>query len=211
MYALRLNTSKKRIYLVITAIVIVIITMLGTHYMKLKGEKDKKVISYIEIGHKHFLKREVDKAYENYQNAWSLKPEITTHVEKNGAVNLAQLMMVRGEYKNAKDLLLKAVEYDPYFYASYLFLGDIYLKEKDADRAIFYLEKGLSLKDYFIKDDPNAALLYYNMAEALLLKGNKDGAKKHLEKFLAIADKDKRLEGIAAKARERLKALSVMR
>lgn len=44
-----------------------------------------------------------------------------------------------------------------------------------------------------------------------MLKGDKDGAKKHLEKFLTIAGKDKRLEGIAAKARERLKALSVKR
>ncbi len=207
MYPLRLNASKKRIYIAITAIVIVIISVTGAYYIKLKGEKDKKVISYIELGHAHFLKGEVDKAYEQYLKAWSLKPEITTHVEKNGAVNLAQLMMVRGEYKNAKDLLLKAVEYDPYFYASYLFLGDIYLKEKDAERAIFYLEKGLSLKDYFIKDDPNAALLYYNMAEALLLKGDKDGARKHLENFLTIAGKDKRLEGIVAKARERLTGL----
>ncbi len=201
------SNISKRIYIAITAIVIVIISVTGVYYMKLKEEKDKKVLSYIEIGHKHFLKGEVDKAYEQYLKAWSLKPEITTHVEKNGAVNLAQLMMVRGEYKNAKDLLLKAVEYDPYFYASYLFLGDIYLKEKDADRAIFYLEKGLSLKDYFIKDDPNAALLYYNMAEVLLLKGDKDGAKKHMENFLTIAGKDKRLEGIVAKARERLTGL----
>jgi len=198
---------KKRLILGIVALVIILIAGFGARHLKLKEERDKKVISYIEIGHTHFLKGEVDKASEQYLKAWSLKPEITTHVEKNGAVNLAQLMMVRGEYKNAKDLLLKAVEYDPYFYVSYLFLGDIYLKEKDVDKALFYLEKGLSLKDYFIKDDPNAALLYYNMAEALLLKGDKDGAKKHLEKFLAIADKDKRLEGIAAKARGRMAGL----
>jgi len=207
MYPSRLNASKKRIYLVMTAIVIVIITMLGTHYMKLKEEKDKKVISYIEIGHTHFLKGEVDKAYENYQKAWSLKPRVTNPDERNATINLAQIMMVKGDNNRAKDLLLKTVEFDPFFYAAYLFLGDIYLKEKDADKALFYLEKGLSLKDYFIKDDPNAALLYYNMAEALLLKGDKDGAKKHLEKFLAIADKDKRLEGIAAKAKEKLKKL----
>jgi tetratricopeptide (TPR) repeat protein len=197
----------KRIYIVITAILIVIISVTGAFHIKLKGEKDRKVLSYIELGNNHFSKGEIDKAYEDYQNAWSLKPRVTNPMERNAAINLAQIKMSRGDMKGAQALLLQTIKQDPFFYPSYLFMGDIYLKAKDVDKALFYFEKGLSLKDYFIKDDPNGALLYYNMAEALLLKGEKDGAKKHLEKFLAMADKDERLEGTAAKARASMAGL----
>ncbi len=191
----------KRVLISLTAIVIAALALGGTYYLKQKEELNKKVLSHIELGHSHFIKGEIDKAYEQYQKAWSLKPRVTNPVERNAAVNLAQIMMTRGELGPAKDILKKSSLHDPYFYASYLFLGDIYLKERDAERAIFYLEKGLSLKDYFIKEDPNAALMYYNMAEALLLKGDRDGARRHLETFLSMAGKDKRLEGLAAKAK----------
>lgn len=197
----------KRIYIAITAILIVIISVTGAFYVKLKGEKEKRVMSYIELGNNHFLKGENDKAYEYYQEAWSLKPRVTNPTERNAAINLAQIMMSRGDMKGAHGLLLQTIKQDPFFYPSYLFMGDIYLKAKDVDKALFYFEKGLSLKDYFIKDDPNGALLYYNMAEALLLKGDKEEAKKYMEEFLAIADKDKRLEGIAIKARGRMAGL----
>lgn len=199
--------KNKRILIAVTAVVVVIAILAVTNYLKRKEELDKKVLSHIELGHSHFLKGDIDNAFGQYQKAWALKPKITNPSEKNSAVNLAQILMAKGDNAKAKELLLKAVEYDPYFYAAYLLLGDVYLKEKDADKAIFYLEKGLSLKDYFMKDDPNAALLYYNMAEAHLLKNNGSLAKKNLELFLSMAGGDKRLEGIAAKAKEKLKKL----
>lgn len=199
--------KNKRILIAVTAAVVVIAILAVTNYLKRKEELNKKVLSHIELGHSHFLKGSIDHAFEQYQKAWALKPKITNPDEKNSAVNLAQIYMAKGENEKAKELLLKAVEYDPYFYAAYLLLGDIYLKAKDADKAMFYLEKGLSLKDYFIKDDPNTALLYYNMAEAYLMKGNNELAKKNLESFLSAAGKDKRLEGIVAKAKDKVKKL----
>jgi len=191
----------KRVLISITAIAIAAIALGGTYYFKQKEELNKKVLSHIELGHSHFIKGEIAKAYEQYQKAWSLKPKVTSPVERNAAVNLAQIMIAKGDTAGAQGLLLKTLQYDPFFYPSYLFLGDIYLRAKDADKALFYFEKGLSLKEHFIKEDPNAALLYYNMAEALLLKGDRAGARRHLETFLSMAGKDKRLEGIVAKAR----------
>lgn len=191
----------RRVLISITAIVIVAIALGGTYYLKQKEELNKKVLSHIELGHSHFLKGNIDNAFEQYQKAWVLKPKITNPDEKNSAVNLAQIMMAKGDTAGAQGLLLKTLQYDPFFYPSYLFLGDISLRAKDADKALFYFEKGLSLKEHFIKEDPNAALLYYNMAEALLLKGDHEGARRYLETFLSMAGKDKRLEGIVAKAK----------
>jgi len=200
------NLFKNRRVLIWIISIAVITGMLAmAYYLKQSGEKDRKVMSCIELGHSHFIRGDTDRAYEQYRQAWALKPKITNPDERNSAVNLAQILMAKSDNAKAKDLLLKAVTYDPFFYAAYLFLGDISLNEKDAEKAIFYLEKGLSRKDYFMKDDPNAALLYYNMAEAYLLKNNAGLAKKNLELFLSMAGSDKRLEGIAVKAKEKLK------
>lgn len=190
----------------IAAIVMATIVMAWANIIK-NREIDKKVLSYVKLGHDYSLKGDVDKAYESYQNAWNLKPRVTNSDERNAAINLAQIKMSKGDMEGARSLLLKTIKYDPFFYPSYLFLGDTYLSAKQIDKAFFYFEKGLSLKDYFIKDDPNAALLYYNMAETLMLKGDKDGARMYLENFLSIAGDDKRLEGTVAKAEERIKAL----
>jgi tetratricopeptide (TPR) repeat protein len=202
------NVFKNRwalIWIISASVITMILAM--AYYLKQSGETDKKVLALIELGHSHFVRGETERAFEQYRQAWALKPKITSPNERNSAVNLAQIHMTKNDNAKAKDLLLKAVEYDPFFYAAYLFLGDISLTEKDAEKAIFYLEKGLSRKDYFMKDDPNAALLYYNMAEAYLMKNNSGFAKKNLELFLSMAGGDKRLEGIAAKAEEKLKKL----
>jgi|GEM_PF-6681379 len=186
------------------AVALFAIAIVGTGVYNLKVKRDREVLSCIEKGHSHLSKGEIDSAYEQYLKAWTLKPSVTSPDERNAAVNLAQIKIMKGDRAGARDLLLAAIKYDPYFYASYLFLGDIYLKEKDADSALFYLEKGLSLKAYFMKDDPNAALLYYNMAEALLQKGDKEGAKRYLDTFISVAGGDKRLTAIVEKAREKL-------
>lgn len=192
--------NKKIIGAIIAALVIIAALGAARHF-KVKEETAKAVLGHIETGHAFFLKGNYDSAYGEYLKAWEMKPEITSHDEKNGAVNLAQLMTVKGQAEKAKEIFLKAVAFDPYFYASYLFLGDIYLKEKNPEKALFYLEKGLSLQAHFIKDDPNAALLYYNMAEAQEMKGEKEAAKKNYTAFINMAGKDKRLEGVVIKAK----------
>jgi len=197
----------KRVLIGVIAVAVLVALLAVATYLKRKEDLDKKVLSHIELGHSHFLKGDIDNAFDEYQKAWALKPKITNPDERNSAVNLAQIMRVKGMGDKTKDLLLKVVEYDPFFYAAYLFLGDISLSEKDAEKAVFYLEKGLSLQAYFMKDDPNTALLYYNMAEAHMLKNNNELAKKNLESFITMAGQDKRLEGIVAKAKEKLKKL----
>jgi tetratricopeptide (TPR) repeat protein len=197
--------AKIKKIIAITAIALIITAALGAaRYFKVKEDTAKAVLGHIETGHAFFLKGNYDSAYGEYLKAWKIKPEITNHDEKNGAVNLAQIMTVKGQDEKAKDIFLKAVKFDPYFYASYLFLGDIYLKEKNSEKALFYLEKGLSLQAHFIKDDPNAALLYYNMAEAQEMKGDKDSAMKNYKIFIDMADKDKRLVAIVAKAKDKI-------
>ena len=197
----------KKMLFGIAAVLLVAVAAGSIYYLKTKGEKDKKVLSFIEQGHGHFSRGEIDKAYDEYRKAWSLKPKVTNPIERNAAVNLAQIMIAKGDTTGAREMLLQTLKHDPFFYPSYLFLGDISLRARDADNALFYLEKGLSLKAYFIKEDPNAALLYYNMAEALLLKGDRDGAKRYLETFLSMAGNDKRLDGIVTKARGTLAAM----
>lgn len=196
--------NKGKIITVTIVALIVVGAIAIVRYLKVQDDKTKAAAEHIERGHSLFIKGDYDGAYSEYSKAWQIKPEITNHDEKNGAVNLAQIMTAKGELERAKELFLKAVTFDPYFYASYLFLGDIFLKEKNPEKALFYLEKGLSLQAHFIKDDPNAALLYYNIAEAYELLGNKDSAVKNYEVFIDISAKDKRLEASVAKAKDRI-------
>ncbi|MCI0469786.1 MAG: hypothetical protein L0Y62_06965 [Nitrospirae bacterium] len=190
----------------IALIILIIAAMIGAaRYLKVKEEKTKAIAMHIEEGNKSFGVGDYKSAYDSYLKAWDIRQKITTHLEKAAMVNLAQIMMQKGERGKARDLFLKAVEFDPFFYPSYLFIGDIYLYEKDADKAIFYFEKGLSLQAHFIKDDPNAALLYYNLGEAFLLKDNKEQAKKNYEIFLKMAEIDPRLQAIAKRSKDKFK------
>lgn len=193
----------------IIAVVVVVFIIVGglalARYLMVQEGKAKAVLGHIETGHGLFLKGDHEGAYNEYLKAWQIKPEITNQEEKTGAVNLAQILFHKGKNDEAKDILLKVAQFDPYFYASYLFLGSIYLKENNPQKAQFYLEKGMSLHTSFIPEDPNTALLYYNLAEAYAMQGNTDIAIKNYKLFISMAVKDERLSPFVEKAKAKIK------
>ena len=121
-----------------------------------------------------------------------------------------------GNNRKSKELLKKYIKEKPDNPESYYYLGNIYLEEKNIEKAIRYLEKAVSLKqkaDYYndlgyayflkgdykkaidcynraIKIDPNLSVAYYNKALAYRKMGNIKEAIKNYSKAIALNPDD---------------------
>ena len=156
---------------------------------------------YVELGDIYLMKNNIDKAEDNYREAIRRGPE-TADTQKRASFGMAQVKMMKGETNEAKRLFQEVVRIVPGYYPPYIFLGRIYLKENDPESARSYLEKALSLKETFVKNEPNTKLLYFYLGMAYLKKGENALARKNLGLFLSMAAGDKRLDTQYAKARE---------
>jgi len=160
-----------------------------------------KGIPYVELGDIYLVRNDIDKAEKNYGTAIGREPE-NADLQRRAMFGMAQAKMMRGETNEAKRLFQKTVNIAPAFYPPYVFLGGICVKEGNPDEALGYLEKALSLKKTFLKDEPNAKLLYFYLARAYLEKGERKLAKMNFGEFLSVAAGDKRLAAQYARAKE---------
>jgi len=160
-------------------------------------------IPYVELGDIYFMKGDIEKA-ENYYRTAIAMPDIAGGIAKRVFLNLAQIKLKRGAIDESAVLFKKVIEIDPLFYPPYIFLGDIYLKSGNPDTALAYLERALSLKATFVKDDPNTRLVYFNLGMAYARKGDKRQARRNLRLFLSMAGGDKRLEAQIERAKREL-------
>ena len=115
---------------------------------------------------------------------------------------MAQVKMMKGEINEARRFLHETIRIAPGYYPPYIFLGGIFLKENNPDEALGYLEKALSLKETFLKDEPNTKLLYFYLGGTYLAKGEKELAKKNFGIFLSVTAGDKRLATQYAQAKQ---------
>lgn len=87
---------------------------------------------------------------------------------------------VRGQLKQAVDLLHQAIKKDRKFVEAYHRLGIIYLSMKDYPNAIEHLEKGLGLTN----DIRKQKLFWFDLAEGYFSIGQYDKAEKFITDFL---------------------------
>jgi tetratricopeptide (TPR) repeat protein len=157
---------------------------------------------YVQLGEMYLMKNEIDKAEELYRKAMGRRTE-QADMHNRALFGMAQIKMIRGETGEGKKLFEELVMRAPSFYPPYIFLGGIYLGEDEPDRALSSLEKALSLRGTFMKNEPNTKLLYFYLGEAYLRKGDEKLARKNFGLFLSMAGGDARLGKQYERARER--------
>jgi protein O-mannosyl-transferase len=163
-----------------------------------------QVVPYIGLGDIYFMKGDKEKAEKYYNAALAGTSAIPKDMTKRVFLNLAQIKSAKNEIDDSIRLFKKIIEMDPAFYPPYLFLGDIYFKKGDYRAALSLFEKALSLKETFLKDDPNVKLIYYNIGMLYAMYGDKHLSERNLEIFLSVAGDDRRLEEQTGKAKEKL-------
>jgi tetratricopeptide (TPR) repeat protein len=164
----------------------------------------KQPIPYVELGNIYFIKGDTDKAEKCYREAISIRSDMPKNLRKNVFLSLAQIMLAKGNIDESAVLFTRLTEIDPMNYLPYIFLGDVYLRRGNPDKALYYFEKALSFKGNFIKEDPNAKLLYFYIGMVYDKKGDKNLSEKNLKLFLSKAGSDRRFEGQIKKAKEKL-------
>lgn len=87
---------------------------------------------------------------------------------------------VRGQYKQAIDLLEQAIEKDKNFFEAYFRLGQTYKSFKQCPNAIENFEKGLAL----VKDERAKRGFWFELGEAYFISGNYDGATQLLSLYI---------------------------
>jgi tetratricopeptide (TPR) repeat protein len=147
----------------------------------------KQPIPYVELGNIYFIKGDTDKAEKYYREAIFMWSDMPKNISKNVFLSLAQISLAKGNVDESAVLFTRNTEIDPMNYPSYIFLGDIYLQKGNLDKALYCLEKALSFKDKFIKEDPNTKLVYFYIGMVYDKKGDKNLSEKNLKLFLSKA------------------------
>jgi predicted Zn-dependent protease len=174
---------------------------------KLRDMEPDNFYANMLLGDIYMLKNEITKAETFYSIAFDRKEFPKSNAVITSLFNYAQIYHFGGKKHKAAFLLRMVLSIDSSYYQPYIFLGDIYLSEGNADKAIEYFKYALSLKNSFVKDDPNTVILHYNLSKAYILKGDKANARKNLEIFLSNAKTDRRLQDMTRQAQESLRSL----
>jgi len=116
--------------------------------------------------------------------------------------SLGIVYFMLGNINNAESMFLRALEIDRNDALCYLMLASINMKRNYVNAAIENLEKAHSLKETFVKGDPNAVFLYYNLGMAYLKKADVKKARKNLELFVTMAASDQEFQDAVEKAKE---------
>jgi protein O-mannosyl-transferase len=167
--------------------------------------------TYAVIGAIYQSKRDLQKAYECYQQALSMNPDI-----KSAMLNLGGVLLDLGRYGESEQYLQKALAIDPYWADAYSLLGQAQAGSGRLDEARNSLLKAISLKpntaqEHFVlggiyarKGDFTAAVNEYqnsnaiqkdsitlsNMAGCLATMGRRDEAARAYEESLAMDPKN---------------------
>ncbi len=163
----------------------------------------EKIIPYVQLGEIYLAKNAIYKAEEKYQEAIAKKPA-DADIQRRALFGMAQIKLIKGDAGEAKKLFQEVIKITPAFYPPYIFLGRILLEENEPKQALYHLEKALSFKASFKKNEPNTKLLYFYLANAYLAIGDNKLARENLSIFISLYEGDKRLEKQYERAKKAL-------
>ncbi len=109
------------------------------------------------------------------------QPVLSTKNKK--AIDLyteADNFRVRGQFTQAIQLLLQAIDKDKHFFEAYYRLGIVYMSQKDYVTANQFFEKGLSLTE----DPKKQKVFWFDLGESYFNLGNYEKASQYLSSFV---------------------------
>ncbi len=138
-----------------------------------KRQVNKKYNRYkdvLALGHRHFNKKDFEKAIKYYTFAEKLQPQKIEPLYWQ-----AQAFQKRGQIKLAIKKLEKIIEKDPKYVPAYNSLGWIYSQSRKWDKAITYLTQAIRL-------NPKNGWAYYNRGRCYFKLGQTKQALKDAKK-----------------------------
>ncbi len=112
-----------------------------------------------------------------------LNAQPALHTKSKKAIelyNAADNFRVRGQYKQAIDMLEQAIEKDKNFIEAYFRLGQTYKSFKQYTKSIEYFEGGMAIE----KDERINRPFWYELGEVYFLSGNYEKAAKLLNQYI---------------------------
>lgn len=139
-----------------------------------KELRSKQPPDYLTDRAKHWLLNDdQDKALADLERALSLNPRTAAALVVRAGIRFQQKSLAEAKADADASLSIEPTQ------EAYSILGDIYLKQKDYDRAIENYAHARRV-------DPNVAEAYYAKSKALGSQGQDELAKNHLEQALAL-------------------------
>jgi type IV pilus biogenesis/stability protein PilW len=133
-------------------------------------------------------------AIEAFEKAIALDPKYEKALN-----NLGVIRYRKGQFEEAIGLFREALRINPANVESHTNLGVIYLKAERYDDALEAFQRALRL-------DPKLAEAHYNLARLWELRGQRESAQRHYEKFVDLASD--RHPALVAQVRERVRSLA---
>lgn len=159
----------------------------------------------------YFFLGEMEREEGNLDDAKNyLEKAVAYRIEQDNPRLLTSLGIVHfmlGNVREAESMFLSSLKIDQNDGMCYLMLASINMQRNYVDAAIENLEKARSLKETFVKGDPNAVFLYYNLGMAYLKKGDTKKAKKNFELFVTMAASDQEFQNAVEKAKKAIAKL----
>lgn len=133
-------------------------------------------------------------AIEAFEKAIALDPKYEKALN-----NLGVIRYRKGQFEEAIGLFREALRINPANVESHTNLGVIYLQAERYDDALEAFQRALRL-------DPKLAEAHYNLARLWELRGQRESAQRHYEKFVDLASD--RHPALVAQVRERVRSLA---
>src|SRR5579884_2115130 len=129
-----------------------------------------------------------DEAILEFLTAFDLTNDSNRGARAMTATNIGIVYIDKGDYKNAEEWLLKAIDYDPAYENANFQMGYIYFVKWDLKNAEEWFLKAL-------RYDPNDERVYYHLGATYLLRAERENyipgygiAERYLMKALKISD-----------------------
>lgn len=129
-----------------------------------------------------------DEAIQEFLTAFDLTNDSNKGARAMTATNIGIVYIDKGDYKNAEEWLLKAIDYDPTYENANFQMGYIYFVKWDLKNAEEWFLKAL-------RYDPNDERVYYHLGATYLLMAERENytsgygmAEKYLTRALEISD-----------------------
>lgn len=162
-----------------------------SNFLIVKNLQPKFFLAHYYLGLIYLIQKKYDDALQAFNNVLMISPKV-----KEALLNIAVILHLKGDLEKAKEKALKAIDSDPTDSLGYLALGNIYLSEKNYEKADQVYQKASSLfidfelsqfktKSYFTSDI-SIMPAYFTLSNIYLREGLFQRSIEIVDKALSI-------------------------